>query len=277
MITVWMDDFDIDKISRSGQCFRLKERAAEKGYGLVAFGEYLEIEQEGRKLSFSCTEEEWESRWRDYFDCGTDYGRIYASIDEADAYMGKAVCFGSGIRILRQELFETIICFIISQQNNIARIRGCVESLCRLFGEKKYNFRGEEYYAFPTPERLAVLCREDLADCHLGYRDKYILKTSRMIASGEVDMEKLPHMCYGEAKKELMKLCGVGVKVAECICLFSLHHTDAFPIDTHIRAVLLKYYPGGFPLSRYEGYAGILQQYAFYYDLYGEKEPFFSR
>ena len=88
-----------------------------------------------------------------------------------------------------------------------------------------------------------------------------------MIAEGEVDMEALKGMDYESAKKELLKLCGVGIKVAECICLFALHHVDAFPIDTHIQSVLSKYYPQGFPFERYKGYAGILQQYAFYYDL----------
>lgn len=276
MLTIPMKNFDIDKISRSGQCFRLRKRGTGERYSLVAFGEYLEIGQQGEELSLSCTEEEWEARWKDYFDCGTDYDKIYASIDRKDAYLGSAVCFGRGIRILRQELFETIICFLISQQNNIPRITKCVDTLCGLFGEKKRNFRGEEYYAFPSPEHLAALSSADLAPCRLGYRDRYVLETSRMIAAGGVDIKKLPRMSCGEAKKELMKLCGVGVKVADCICLFSLHHTDAFPIDTHIRSVLLKYYPDGFPLSRYQGYAGILQQYAFFYDLYGEEEASFS-
>lgn len=277
MIKMTLKDFNLEKISRSGQCFRLNPREREeKTYALIAFGEYLEIKQQGEEITFSCTWETWESRWKAYFDCGTDYSRIYASVDQTDAYMEKAVHFGSGIRILRQELFETVICFIISQQNNIPRIKKCVEALSSGFGERRVNFRGEKYYVFPTPEQLAAMPLSEYKQCNLGYRDKYIKETAGMFAGGKIDEKRLPQMKYEEAKEELMKLYGVGVKVAECICLFSLHHTDAFPIDTHIRAVLDKYYPDGFPLSRYQGYAGILQQYAFFYDLYGEKEAFSS-
>lgn len=269
MVKVQMKDFDLDKISRSGQCFRMN-KTGENRYALIAYGAYLEMEQAKDGILLSCPEEEWEKQWRTYFDCGTDYGEIYRLVDEADSYMQRAVSYGSGIRILRQELFETTVSFIISQQNNIPRIRKCVEALCSRFGEERYNFRGEAYHTFPSPERLAELKAEDLAECGLGYRSKYIVKTAKMIAGDEINWKGLADMPYVEARAELMKLCGVGVKVAECVCLFALHHVDAFPIDTHIQAVLVKYYPSGFPFDRYKGCAGILQQYAFYYDIYGE-------
>lgn len=276
MIKIQMEDFDLEKISKSGQCFRMNPVKAnasgggENKYALVAYGEYLEIEKNEDGFLFSCTQEEWEALWINYFDCGRDYRRIYKEVDKKDKYLQGAVAYGKGIRILKQEIFETTISFIISQQNNIRRIKKCVESLCENFGEEKYNFRGEKYYAFPTADRLAVLSLEELQGCNLGYRSRYILKTARMIAEGAIDLAELADMEYEEAKAELMKLCGVGVKVAECICLFALHHVDAFPVDTHIQAVLLNYYPEGFPFDRYKGYAGILQQYAFYYDIYGK-------
>lgn len=276
MIKKQMIDFDLDKISRSGQCFRMDQIRGEEGkYAIIAFGRYLKIEQikeEVNSYFFSCLEEEWETIWKTYFDYETNYGRIYQKVDNKDAYMREAVLFGSGIRILRQDLFETIICFIISQQNNIPRIKKCVENLCRNFGEKKQNFKEEDYYTFPTPEKLSTLTLEDMKSCGLGYRDKYILKTAQMIKDKEVDLNMLPGMGYEESKKELLKLCGVGIKVAECICLFALHHVDAFPIDTHIQAVLCCHYPEGFPFERYKGFAGILQQYAFYYDIYGGRD-----
>ena len=272
ILKITMNNFDVEKISKSGQCFRMNPiEGSEHKYFVIAYGEYLEMEQCEDGIILSCTEEEWNRLWKNYFDCETDYDRIYEVIDKEDVYLQKAVSFGNGIRILRQEIFETIICFIISQQNNIPRIKKCVEKICSSYGEEKYNFRGEKYYAFPTPERLAKQSLEDLQICNLGYRSKYIHITAQMIVQGEVVLENLKDMSYEDAKYELMKLCGVGIKVAECICLFALHHMDAFPVDTNIQAVLFKHYPYGFPFEKYSGCAGILQQYAFYYDLYGEK------
>ena len=132
----------------------------------------------------------------------------------------------------------------------------------------KVSSTGVEYYAFPTVEALSQATEENLRDCGLGYRAKYIAVTARTIASGEISLEKIYDMRYHQAKKELMKLCGVGEKVAECICLFALHHMDAFPIDTHIRQVMDVHYKRGFPNRRYKGMRGIMQQYIFYYDLY---------
>ena len=139
----------------------------------------------------------------------------------------------SGLRILRQELWETIICFIISQQNNIPRITKCVDGLCTLFGEARQRENGEVYHAFPTAERLAQCTPEELSPIRLGYRAKYICATARQVASGTVDLEKVARMKYADAKNELLRLTGVGIKVAECICLFGLHlsHRHAYPAD----------------------------------------------
>ena len=144
-----------------------------------------------------------------------------------------------------------------------------MESLCAQFGERRENYRGEPYYTFPSPSVLGRLPDEALDSIHLGYRSKYILKTARMVEEGAVDLSAIQKLKYEEAKAELMKCYGVGVKVAECVCLFALHHIDAFPVDTHIRKVILTHYPSGFPLNRYRGFAGVLQQYAFYYDVHG--------
>ncbi|MEF2863192.1 MAG: 8-oxoguanine DNA glycosylase, partial [Eubacteriales bacterium] len=151
--------------------------------------------------------------------------------------------------------------------NNIARITKCVENLCSLFGETCYNKSEQVYNSIPTAERLAACTPEDLAPVRLGYRAKYICAAARQVASGAVDLEAVRHMDYAHAKAELLRLTGVGIKVAECICLFALHHIDAFPVDTHIRQMLDAHYPKGFPLKRYKGFAGVMQQYAFYYEL----------
>ena len=259
-------DFDLDQIARSGQCFRFRP-LGERHYALVAGGRYLEVSQQGQTVRFDCPEDEFEAVWRPYFDLDADYGRYKSAVAKRDKYLQSAVAAAGGLRILRQELWETIVCFIISQQNNIARITKCVENLCLLFGETCYNKSKQVYNAFPSAERLAACTADELAPIRLGYRAKYILAAARQVASGEVDLDAVRRMDYAHAKAELMRLTGVGVKVAECICLFALHHIDAFPIDTHIRQMLDAHYPKGFPLRRYKGFAGVMQQYTFYYEL----------
>ena len=259
-------DFDLDQIARSGQCFRFRP-LGERHYALVAGGRYLEVSQQGQTVRFDCPEDEFEAVWRPYFDLDADYGRYKSAVAKRDKYLQSAVAAAGGLRILRQELWETIVCFIISQQNNIARITKCVENLCLLFGETCYNKSKQVYNAFPSAERLAACTADELAPIRLGYRAKYIVAAARQVASGEVDLDAVRRMDYAHAKAELMRLTGVGVKVAECICLFALHHIDAFPIDTHIRQMLDAHYPKGFPLRRYRGFAGVMQQYTFYYEL----------
>ena len=259
-------DFDLDQIARSGQCFRFRP-LGERHYALVAGGRYLEVSQQGQTVRFDCPEDEFEAVWRPYFDLDADYGRYKNAVAKRDKYLQSAVAAAGGLRILRQELWETIVCFIISQQNNIARITKCVENLCLLFGETCYNKSKQVYNAFPSAERLAACTADELAPIRLGYRAKYIVAAARQVASCEVDLDAVRRMDYAHAKAELMRLTGVGVKVAECICLFALHHIDAFPIDTHIRQMLDAHYPKGFPLRRYKGFAGVMQQYTFYYEL----------
>ncbi len=271
MVTKEIADFDIRQISRSGQCFRMRQ-LSEDTCSLTAFGQYLEIRQQGTQVCFSCTEEAFDTLWRDYFDLDTDYGGIKRAIDPEDAYLQAAAKFGGGIRILRQELWETMVTFIISQRNNIPRIRKCVDTLCRTFGEKGTNFRGEAYDRFPEPLMLAEASQESLRGCGLGYRVPYIQKTAQMVCSGEIDLDGLFLLDYEAAKAELLKCSGIGEKVANCISLFALHRIEAFPIDTHIQDMLRRY-SKGFPFARYAGFAGVLQQYAFYYELYAQNLP----
>ncbi len=266
MIRIKNNNFSLAQISESGQCFRMTE-LGEGRYELIAWGRYLELMQEKDAICFDCTEEEFEQIWKEYFDLDTDYGKIIASVDSGDSYLQKAADYGSGIRILRQDVWEMLISFIISQQNNIKRIRKCIDLLCAKYGEEKIAYGGRTYHAFPTPETLAEASLEELYACNLGYRSRYIKQTAQSIAIGEVDLDKIRTMEYPEANEELKKLCGVGAKVADCICLFGLHRLDAFPKDVHIGRVLENCYPKGFPFEKYSGFAGVLQQYIFYYDL----------
>lgn len=267
MVIVQNENFSARQICMSGQCFRM-EMCSDDKYCLIAAGKYLEISQRGDEISFGCTQEEYDRIWSGYFDMETDYAGIIAGIDHADPYLMTAAGYGSGIRILRQDLWETIISFLISQQNNIKRIRKCIGLLCERYGEKKVSIKNDvAYFDFPTPGALAGASLEELYACGLGYRSKYICQTAKNVYHGEADLEGLRKMDYDTAKKELLKLYGVGVKVADCICLFALHHTEAFPRDTHINKVMAVRYPGGFPFERYGKNSGILQQYIFYYDL----------
>lgn len=271
MITVELDNFSLREICRSGQCFRMHETAENNTYELVAGDKYLKISQAGSIVNFYCSDVEFICYWVPYFDIDSDYGRYIEKVNPRDTY---PEC-GSTVRkwdpysatgSLGNDHY-----FFVSQQNNISRTRSCIERLCVRYGEK-LKAGDIEYYSFPTPQQLSGATEEELRRLGMGYRARYIVETTRSILEGEVSLEKLYQMkYYRRARKELMKLSGVGEKVADCICLFALHHMDAFPIDTHIRQVLNEHYRRGFPNRRYHGMRGIMQQYIFYYELIGER------
>ena len=268
MVKQRIENFSIAQICDSGECFRMTP-IGETTFSVIASGRYLEVEQHGMDCVFSYDEEELEEFWKGYFDLDIDYMSYIEKINPNDTYLVNAAEYGSGIRILRQDLWEMIVSFLISQQNNIVRIRRCIQNICEQYGEQRVNFRGEAYYTFPTPEVLAGLTEDALKECNLGYRSKYVVRTARSVVAGEVDLAAIEKMPYKEAKEELLKLFGIGEKVADCICLFGLHHLQAFPIDTHIRQALDAHYKRGFPRRRYKGYEGVLQQYIFYWELCG--------
>lgn len=272
MMRVAAEHFDLAQICQSGQCFRMNP-TADRCYRLIAGRRCLGLEQRGAECLLDCDEAEFHAFWENYFDLAADYGAYIAGIAPEDAYLRKAAEFGGGIRILRQDLWETTVSFLISQQNHIARIRRCIENLCGGYGEALEDRSGGKYYAFPEPEALAGLEEDALKACNLGYRSKYVVRAARSVAGGECDLEALKLLPYRRAREELLKLYGVGEKVADCICLFGLHHLEAFPVDTHISQALHRHYRRGFPMRRYRGYQGVLQQYIFYYELKGcEKE-----
>lgn len=273
MVTIENDCFSIPQICESGQCFRL-DPVSDDTYELLAADRYLKIrtvrEKDREKTVLYCTAEEYEKFWKLYFNLDVSYQDYIGRIDQKDAYLRAAAEFGRGIRILRQDTWEMIVTFILSQQNNIPRIKNLIRALSRQYGERKVTGEGKEYNTFPTAENLAAASEAELRDLKLGYRSSYICKTAEMVSRKKIDLDGLHRMCFEEARAELMRLPGVGRKVADCICLFALHHMDAFPVDTHIRQVLESQYMQGFPLERYRGCAGVMQQYIFYYDLKGE-------
>lgn len=267
MIEYSLENFDIRQIHQSGQCFRMEE-IGDGIFRVLALDRCLELTQEGQLCRFSCSREEFQGFWKNYFDLDTDYNLYRNKISSRDKYLCQAARLGGGIRILRQDLWEMIISFLISQQNNIVRIRRCIRNICERYGEELRDEKGEIYYVFPSPQALSQAGEEELRDCNLGYRSKYVSKTAGMVARGEISLEDLKHMTYPQAREELLKLYGIGEKVADCICLFGLHHMEAFPVDTHIRQALEKHYKKGFPMKRYAGCQGVMQQYIFYYEYF---------
>lgn len=268
MVHRTIEHFSLEQICQSGQCFRMR-RKDDGRYVMITGDRYLEAEQQGSECIFCCEEREFEDFWKDYFDLEGDYGAYKSQINPRDSFLVEAACFGWGIRILRQDLWEMIVSFLISQQNHIGRIRRCIENICESYGEVRTTEWGETYYAFPTPEALARLDDDALKACNLGYRSKYVVRAAKSVLSGALELNTVSQMPYKKAREALMGLFGVGEKVADCVCLFALHQTDAFPIDTHISQALELHYKRGFPNRRYKGIRGVMQQYIFYYELYG--------
>lgn len=253
------EELDIVKTFECGQCFRWNRD--EKGvYTGVALGYPARVwAEEGRVYIRSAAPEEL---WRDYFDLERDYAA--ASRFQGGEYLDECVRYGMGIRILRQDPWEALCSFIISQCNNISRIKGIVERLCALYGEELY-FEGERFFAFPTAERLALLEESDLAPLRSGYRAAYIISAARAVSAGELCLEELIACDGAAAKKALLRLNGVGDKVANCVVLFGLRHMEAFPIDVWIKRALREHFPPDFDPKTLGDYAGLAQQYIFYY------------
>ena len=266
------EDFDPVHTFECGQCFRW-DRQEDGSYEGVAMGRIVNIRYDaedfdpgaGSLTMTPCTEREFRDIWYDYFDFGRDYGPIKECLSANDATMRQAIRYGYGIRLLKQDLWETIVSFIISQNNNIPRIKGCIERLCDNFGEPVgEDASGKLRYDIPSAEKLAELEIEDLAPVRLGYRAKYIIETARTVCA-----EGLP-----ENFEQLSSLCGVGPKVASCISLFGMQDYASFPIDVWVMKVMHELYGipekdkkamAEFASEKFGSLGGFAQQYLFYY------------
>ena len=257
-----VSDFDLVKIFECGQCFRWN--ADETGaYTGVARGHAARLRREGDRVFISGSVGDFESVWRDYFDLDRDYANIRQHIC-VDDFIREASEFGAGIRILRQDKWEALCSFIISQCNNIPRIKRIIDSLCREFGDSVL-FEGAEYYTFPSAEQLSTLNEDSLAPLRCGYRAEYILCAARAVADGTLDLEALSRGSPEDARTALKKLRGIGDKVADCAVLFGLNMLDAFPRDVWVKRAVSRHYGLGFDPGVFSPYAGIAQQYIFYY------------
>ncbi len=237
-----------------GQCFRWFQLTDGSWEGVVR-GRFLRLTAENFPEALS------ELFWADYFDLGTDYEAMRISFSRLSPALAEAVRYAPGIRILRQEPWEAFCTFILSQCNNIKRIRGMAERLCTAYGAP---VRGTERRAFPEPETLARAEEKELRALGLGFRAPYVLDAARRVASGKLDLAEVSRLPLPEARGKLTAVSGVGPKVADCALLYGMHRLDAFPEDVWIRRAMDVLFPGESPAC-FGSCAGVAQQYLFHY------------
>lgn len=358
MVSVSVDCFDLKRICDCGQIFRMYERA-DGVFDVYSGSRHIRVRQrkkgERNTVDFVCTQEEFDSYWKRYFDLDRDYGAIVkeamrsekigtkhednapdtkcegydsdiagetdksSTKYENEEFVATACRFGAGIRILHQDIWEMLISFIISQQKQIPSIRKCIEALCERFGERRcekipaFDDTGSDgqptreevledhlWYTFPTAWAIAEGGAEGLKGLSLGYRERYIYETAVRYLSEGRPYEEVESIGLEAASAYFKSFCGVGEKVANCICLFGAGYVDAFPIDTHIKDILYReYYLKDdsciikeqakltqsdyeelvkFHFDRFKGYRGIVQQWIFAWELVrGKNETHFNR
>ncbi len=267
-------DFEPQHIFECGQCFRW-DQEADGSYTGIVNKRVLNIAKSNDEIIIKNTNlEEFKQYWAEYFDLATDYSVIKEELSKQDKVMQAATGFGHGIRILKQEPWETIASFIISANNNIPRIKKAILLMSERYGEYIGTFNNKPYYSFPSADALMGLKERDLTECNLGYRAPYILETARAVALNPDLLKELSQCDSRECHKKLLQLKGVGPKVANCIAFFSFGKLDAFPVDVWIKRLMEHFYffketppkdIEAFAQEKYKALAGYAQQYLFYY------------
>ncbi len=251
-----INPLDISLTLDCGQSFRWSEDGDGVWHGVVK-NKSVDVEIKDGELVI--TGDDDEAFWVKYFDLDRDYDAICKKLSE-DKWLSKAITAYPGIRILKQDFWEALCSFIISQNNNIPRIKGIISRLCSEFGESLGN--GD--FSFPSAEKLAEKTVEDLAPLRSGFRAKYIIDAAKKVASGEVNLTEISKMPIDSARAQLQKISGVGPKVAECALLYGCGRVDAFPVDVWVRRIMAELYPDGLPEVT-KGVEGIAQQYLFHW------------
>ncbi len=259
------DDFDLEKITSCGQCFRA--RKFDNGtYRFITGGHVIYIRPLAKSTyKIYCELKSWELIWRNYFDLSRNYESIRKNAAAENDFVRKAIDAGTGIRILRQDAWEMLITFIISQRKSIPAISKAVESLSEKYGQKLVTGY-ETVYTFPTPQELVRATEEELRSCGLGYRTAYVMDAAGKIASGSIDLSALASYDDDALFTELLKIHGVGKKVANCVCLFGYGRSSSVPVDVWIARAIDEECQGHDPFAAFGNAAGIIQQYVFYYE-----------
>lgn len=273
-----INSFNLIDIFECGQCFRWNKEDDESYTGVIE-NNVLNVKSIGNKIIFKgICKGNIQDIVTKYFDLNRDYTKIKDKLSKIDSYMKNSIEYGEGIRILNQDLWETIISFIISANNNIPRIKGIIERLSENYGNE-IIWNGKKYYTFPTPEELRNVSVEEYRKLGLGFRDIRVYETTKMILNKEVNLKKLFNEDTETVREELLKFSGVGPKVADCILLFStLKRFEVFPIDVWVRRVMNDLYIKNedekkvskkqileIADQKYGNLAGIAQQYLFYW------------
>lgn len=280
-----IQNFELKDIFECGQCFRWKKEENGSYTGVTKVG-VINVSNESRDVIIKGYVEStnFEAFCRNYFDLDRNYREIQKEISKNDEVMKQAIKYGNGIRILNQDPWEMLVSFIISAANNIPRISRTIENISAKYGQKIHLSEEEAkkitgscqklaYYMFPSAQELKKSTMDELRECNLGFRDKYVYNAMELVNNKTIDLNEISSMEYAKAKKELVKVPGVGSKVADCILLFSMGKTEAFPVDTWIKQIMNEVYIESksakkineFALQKFGEYAGIAQQYLFYY------------
>lgn len=265
------EHFNLDNIFNSGQIFRFN-KAADDTYTSAVNGRIVKISQQDNKVTmYNTTMQEFNQKWLRFFAFDENYDEIVSEIN-TDEIMSNALEYGKGIRILKQDLWEMMISFIVSQNNNIPRIKKIIQTLCESYGSKIVE-GSDIQFAFPTIAQLEKVTQEEFKEMGLGYRDSYIADAVQKISWGEIDLDKIKKLDTLLARSELMKIKGVGGKVADCILLFGLSRYEVCPHDVWVKRIFSGKYgveniceKTGYEFARQKWgkYAGIAQQYLFY-------------
>ncbi|MGL5821027.1 MAG: DNA-3-methyladenine glycosylase family protein [Sarcina sp.] len=288
IIVEGIKNFDLVQTLECGQCFRW-EKVDENKYIGIAYDKVLEVEQVGDTLKFYNTnQKDFNNIWRHYFDLDRDYSEIKRELSK-DSILSEALSYGTGIRVLNQEPYEMVISFIISARNSIPVIKRTIKIISEIWGEK-IEYKGNIYHTFPKKEVLAFVTEAQMKEAGGSFRSKYIVDTSHKIYTSEMmnrgegerdeeflklyDLERIMKLEDQKCHIALQNYNGVGAKVADCIMLFSMGKTSAFPVDVWVKRAMIHFYGAkdsslpkirSFGIDRFGKYAGFAQQYLFYY------------
>ncbi len=295
IILYTFSDFSVPETLLCGQCFRFYELSETK-FALIAFGKFLILEEFDNPINYelnntenksilenaekivvfyNTTEEDFTNIWCNYFDFYTDYGKIKNIIQENDNIMRDAVSFASGIRILNQDFFECLISFIVSQNNRIPMIKKAVDNISKKYGKFICTYNGADFYSFPDVSELSKATEEELMECKVGFRAKYILSAVSFVLENPDEFIKMKELPTENLREKLISIKGVGPKVSDCVMLFSCQKHDVFPTDVWVKRVMSYFYFDNTEVSikqihkkaydSFNEYAGYAQQYLFYY------------